>query len=934
MAAIRLLAARLRQDLLPPLLLALLVLVTAALAASAPRLLNRVADDGLRSEVAGAAPIERNLQFGRITRIETSPGEGLAAVEVVAAEIDAGLPASVRGAVSGRSHFARSIVWRILGRPPERAGFMTLHVQGAGLTDEIRLVSGRMPAGEPVVVEPAPAPPGSVPPPGDALALQFEVALSTETARQLAVSVGDRLDLLPNPDDPLVGSFGIPEAAAIEVVGLYEVDDPAADFWNGDYALNEPTRVPIGINVVQTYATAVLSPDAYPALTELSPPMRYTFRHVVDPDRLDAGMLDQLVLDLRRMQSTYPTFASAPDPTRTTLQTGLPRLATRFLAERRTSEAVLVTAAMGPAVVALVAIGVLTLLALRRRREAIALVRGRGGSVAQIAGSHLLEGLLLIVPAAVLGAWVATMAVGARGSPWTAGAAGLVALASTFVFVGAALPAALSVRRPDHPTDTESGGGRSPRRLAFEGLVVGLAIGGVVLLRQRGLAGGSAAGELSGVDPLLAAVPALVGLAAGIVVVRLYPLPLRLAGLLASAGRGLVPGLGLRRAERQSGVGHLPLVVLLLTVAIAAFSSTMLATIDRGQEEASWQTVGAAHRVTTDGQLPADLDLAEVPGVEAVAAAHQTEATLGIGGGARVTLVALDAPEYREVTAGTPVEAGLPGAFFEPVGEERPGTTTNPIAAIVSSALVRSTATPLAVGDRFELTIVARFAVFVVSEIRGDLPTISPDTAFVMAPREILSAGLIDRPLNPTSLFVRAPASAAPALEAAVAGAGPGARVDSQSARLDALRQRPLVGAVTAGFGLALATAVGYAALAVVLALLMAGAARASETAFLRTLGVRRGQVVWLAILEHGPPVVVAAVGGLALGIVIGWVLLPGLELAAFVGSSADPPLTVDLGQIGLLTGGVAIIVVVGIVLAAAAQRRIDPALAVRRGLE
>ncbi len=933
MSAIRLLVARLRTDHLPALLIMLLVLATAFLGASGPRLFARAADAGLRYEVSRATPVERNLQLGRITEIDAAPGEAMQRVEAVENDVEGTLPASVRGILSGSSISAESITWRVLDRPAERPGFLTFQAQG-GLGDHVRMVEGRMPTGEVTRVPAPPPPPSSVPlPPGERAGPLFEVALSTTTADQLGIGIGARMDLVPDTDDPLVGAFGFPEPAAAEVVGLYEVADPNADFWVGDYGLDQPTLVPVGISVVLVYATALISPDAYPALSELTWPMRYTFRYFVDPERLDAGMLDQLATDLRRMEGQLASFATTPDPTRTTLQTGLGLLTDRFLAEHRTTEAVLVTAAIGPAAVAFVAIGVLALMAVRRRRASTLLLRGRGGSTVQIVGSHLIEALLLTAAPAAAGAWLASAAIEARATPLSPLMAGMVAVGTILVLVGATLPTSLSsLRLADRQAAKPIGA--SPRRLAFEALAVVLAIGGVVLLRQRGLAGGSAAGQLAGVDPFLAAVPALVGIAVGIVTVRLYPYPVRLAGLVAGGARGLVPALGLRRAERQAGSGHLPLIVLLLTVAIGTFSSTMLATIDRGQGDAAWQAVGAAHRITSDQVLPEELDPSAVSGVEAVAGAHQAEATLGIASGARVLLTALDATEYRRVTAGTPVEVTLPDEFFADATEDRPGTSGAPIPAIVSSALRRSSMTPLNVGDTFEMTLQARFATFVVADVRDSMPTLDAGRSFIVVPRHLLAAGLIDRPLGSTTLFIRAPHSSARGLQSIAAAAGSSIRVESQAGFVDTLRDRPLVEGVAGGFAIALAAALAYAALAVTIAMLMSGTARARETAHLRTLGLNRAQVVALTVLEHGPPVLVAIVAGLALGVGVGWVVLPGLGLAAFTGSASDPRLTVDLGQLAVITVALVVIVAGGMVLAAWAQRRSDPARAVRSGYE
>ncbi|HEX5041219.1 MAG TPA: ABC transporter permease, partial [Candidatus Limnocylindria bacterium] len=679
-------------------------------------------------------------------------------------------------------------------------------------------------------------------------------------------------------------------------------------------------------------ATGLASPDAYPGFLQTTYPMRYAFRYYVDPERMDAGMLDDLVTDLQRMESSYASFASQPDDTVTTLQTGLLELTDRYQDERRATEAVLTTAAIGPAAVAVAAIAILALLAIQRRRSALILLRGRGGSGAQLIGSHVVEGLLLAVAPAAAALLIATTLIDARAAPMSSVAAGLAAAGAIVVLAAAVVPIAVApMRRIGR--EAPAAIGASPRRLAFEGLAVGLAIGGVFLLRQRGLAGGSAAGELAGVDPFLAAVPALVGLAVGIVTVRLYPYPIRAAGWAAASGRGLIPSLGLRRAERQTGTGQLPLIVLLLTVAIGTFSSTMLATVDRGQVTASWQEVGAAHRVDAVANSLPELDLTTIDGVTAVAASHETDATLGLAGGGHVNLVAIDAPEYEDVTDATPADVNFPNEFVDPApSEARVGTSENPVPVIVSRSLAQSSTTRLGAGDTFELTIAARFATFEVVRVVESMPG-QGSGSFMIVPRGVLGSALGDRPLEPTSLFVRAPASAHDAIVDAV-GAGTGIDVVSQSTTLAELRERPLVDAVQAGFTAALIIALGYAALAVIIALLLSGSARARETAHLRTLGIGRRQVTLLAIFEHAPLVLVAVIAGLVLGVAVAWVVLPGLGLSAFTGAAGDPALAVDVGRLALLTAVLLAIVAVGVGLAAWAQRRADPARAIRSGME
>jgi putative ABC transport system permease protein len=238
------------------------------------------------------------------------------------------------------------------------------------------------------------------------------------------------------------------------------------------------------------------------------------------------------------------------------------------------------------------------------------------------------------------------------------------------------------------------------------------------------------------------------------------------------------------------------------------------------------------------------------------------------------------------------------------------------------------------VGDLFQLTFSSRFATFEVVELRDDLAGQPAAGGFVIVPRDLVLASIGDRELPTTTVFVGAPPSAADALREQVVASGSNATLDSQAEHVTALRGRPLVEAVSNGFLVAMAIAVGFAALAVILSLLMSGAARARETAHLRTLGIARGQITALTIIEHGPLVLVAVVAGLLLGVAVAWVVLPGLGLRSFTGADVDPVLTVDIGQLAVLTGALVVIVAVGVALAAWVQRRTDPAAAVREGLE
>ncbi len=129
----------------------------------------------------------------------------------------------------------------------------------------------------------------------------------------------------------------------------------------------------------------------------------------------------------------------------------------------------------------------------------------------------------------------------------------------------------------------------SPRLLVLDGLLVALAVIGVVLLRERGASAGT--------DPLVAAVPVLLGAALGALVLRAYPYLLRATGPVLRRRSGAVAFLGLARASRQNLVGALPLAVLLLAATVAGFTATVDTGLRDGQVRASWWETGADARI-------------------------------------------------------------------------------------------------------------------------------------------------------------------------------------------------------------------------------------------------------------------------------------------------------------------------------------------------
>jgi putative ABC transport system permease protein len=222
---------------------------------------------------------------------------------------------------------------------------------------------------------------------------------------------------------------------------------------------------------------------------------------------------------------------------------------------------------------------------------------------------------------------------------------------------------------------------------------------------------------------------------------------------------------------------------------------------------------------------------------------------------------------------------------------------------------------------------------FVVAQERTTFPGVPPDDAFVVASYPQLAAAYRNPPLLPTIVLVRGPAAIADAMEDALRQQSANLVVTSRHARYQALRDAPLIAAISTGFGLTMLVAAGYTAIAMVAALTLSAARRSRDQALLRVLGLSAPQGLALTVVEHAPPVLLALLPGLALGIGIAYLLAPGMGLSAFAAAGgADVTLRVDWQAVGLVSLALLLVVSLAIGLATWAARRVVPSHALRIG--
>ena len=923
-SAVAALLRRLRVERGVAVLLFVLVAVTSFAVSAGPRLFNQVADEGLRYEASRGTAIQRNLQFTLASTIAASADDPFERVVARGNALGDRLPDSMRALITER-HFVVDAPRFGIADPPLYTTFVTFRQQD-GLDSRTELTEGRWP----VRVDPDTIVEEEAPP-------RLELAVSAATAEAIGVEVGDLLAARVDSTDPLLRNL-FPRPATtldVQVVGTFSVRDPVDPFWYDDAALAE---IAVGGTVDSpiAFATAVFAPEAYVDVLALGLPVRYRFRYLVDVDRLDAGSLDALVGDLRRVEAAN-SQTGVLRPGSTQFRSGLLNSIERYLDKRSTSEAALSVAALGPLTVAAGAVGLVGVLIVRRRRTALALARGRGASASQLLATQLWEGLLVTVPAAMVGLLAATSLITARTSELSSTGAVLVALGATGLLLGATWPLARRARR-DLERDDPAVFRLAPRRLVFESLIIGLSLAAAWLLRERGVAGDGRDDATRGFDPFLAASPLLIGLSVGLLTIRLYPIPVQALGWLSARRRDLVPVLGLRNLGRHPTTGYLPVLILMLTVAIGTFSSVLAVSIERSQAGVSWSEVGADFRIettATSGLDPA-IEPGTLPGVEAAAAGLiDPDALVSTSPGRRFAILfeAIELDAYNAVLDQSPIQTNVAAFLGAPPTAPGTGTADTPIPVVLSTRLPPGSG-QIPIGTEIEIVLRGRSMTFVVSGYRDSFPGVPPLEPFAIAAFESIAASSAGSDLQPNVFLVRAPESTAESIGAAAASAPGEPFVVSRYARFAQMHDAPLVLAVTSGFVLALGVALAYAALAVVAVVVLHAQRRTREVAFLRTLGMTERQLAGLTVVEQGLPVVLALAVGVALGLGLAWLLEPGIDLAAFSSPGALVALQVDWLSVAIVAASIVGVVALAVALSSWFARRLDLGHALRIGEE
>jgi putative ABC transport system permease protein len=567
----------------------IVILITAAAVASIPIILNQVGDRGLFETLDNAVVIQRNINV----QLDGSlPRDGDAPLSTIAERGEnyrANLPESLSSIIhetewtsdSPRHHHLLDGLEVASGSFQQ---FFQFRYQ-SGLDSQIELLKGReAQLADPIALSEVTELPDRI---DDQDVPRFEVIIGQGTADTMNLAVGDLFALRPDNFDQLSRGAGrdfFISYIAVEVVGIFEAVAPESDFWYFDF---RTYRTDVFSDPDQTiyYSMGIPAEAALPELQAMNDPghWRYNWRYFIEPHSITMNAANQTATDLRSMNQNLGPYQELLDlePNEANRQMNirslLPTLLTRAERQYRLTTSVLSLVIAGIVTIGVALSGLLGALVANRRTPEIALMRSRGASPRQLNASHIIEGLVLAVPAALIGVVIASLITNQRPVTDSFIAAVVVSLVGVMALwlltrrIWTVDLGMLMGRRADAPA------GSSQRRIVIEVVVVGLAIAGILLLRQRGVTTGAAQ---EGVDPYVAAVPVLAGLATGIVIVRLFPWVLRQLARIAGRRIDIVPFLGLRRIAEPSLGRHMPLVVMILALGMAIFAGAIWYSIE------------------------------------------------------------------------------------------------------------------------------------------------------------------------------------------------------------------------------------------------------------------------------------------------------------------------------------------------------------------
>ena len=692
-----------------------------------------------------------------------------------------------------------------------------------------------------------------------------QAAVTTTTAARLGLRVGTRLNAGP---------------VHLVVTGIIRPANPAATFWSQDRVAAGPVLTPAASPQLPYWVGAVfIGPGALPLIESGlgTVEMQVTWVYAAELGGLTAGQVSGLEASVSNLVSSGATLITPGivNPVTVTISSQVPSILSPFIAGESAVAPVLELLYVSLAVLGAVVVLLGARLVAQRRAAEFTLMRARGAALYQLAWLVLRASVVI---AAAAGAAAAVLAIGLTPGDGDAVGWWLAGLTIAVTLAGPVLISVVPQRvaAPATGRTERRAAGRRPaaRRIVVEIALVAVAIGGLVVLRNEGLSSGNS-GLYTSAAPVLVAIPVAV------VVLRCYPPLVRELARIAGLSRGVVAFVGLTRATRTPPGAVLPAFALVLVLAMVAFPDMVSTSVTGSQVTASWQQVGAdaVIQAPPDQMISPALQsqISTVPGVVSTATAVVDGGSLPAG--YELSVVFVDPARYAAVIDQAPGPRFPLAALSGNAGRGQAAAIVPAVASAAAAQLVGTAPTGLSVGTG---PVTIRLAGRI-----GGVPGVAADTV-VVVPLQALGP----EPPGPNLMLVAGPGLDAARLSADVSRALPGASVTLRATALAALTTSPVPQAAQMALTQGMAAAAGFGALVLLLSLLLTAWTRDMTLARLATMGLRRWQAQLLQATETLPPVVAAAIGGVACAWLLVPLVGPSLNLAAFAGTGSAAVVT------------------------------------------
>lgn len=450
----------------------------------------------------------------------------------------------------------------------------------------------------------------------------LEVVVSQNAANKYGLQAGEQYVVYANKVE------GYRTAQPVQVSGIWTPNDRNETYWFTDPALLDTVL----LTTEHNYAEVI------------TPAMRGNTSVAVwymdfDDGPVRSGSVPALLERITRVETQAETLLPG-----IRLEASPERSLTRYQQKSRVLTVQLL-AYSGPLLLLLFAfVTLVSGLMIENRRNETAVLRSRGASVWQVVGIAVVEAGLLAAAAALAGLWLGiqvarliglTRSFLAFDNPTgievelTAGALRFGGLSVVIAVLMIVLPVFGAARYTIITYKQQRARSLAApwwQRAWLDVLLLIPAAYGTYLLKRQGTIALPAAlttsEDIFG-NPLLFLVPAFAMVALTLFLLRLMPLLLRALAWLLGRGRGVSLVLATRQLARTPGFYSTPLLLLVLTLALATFTASVAATLDQNMLDRVYYSVGC------------DMNLAEMEaaspsaGFEALAESANDRSNMG-----------------------------------------------------------------------------------------------------------------------------------------------------------------------------------------------------------------------------------------------------------------------------------------------------------------